>query len=31
VLAAELKEAGFASVSWKDMSGGIVALHVSVK
>lgn len=30
-LAAELKAAGFSAVSWKDMSGGIVALHTAVK
>jgi demethylmenaquinone methyltransferase/2-methoxy-6-polyprenyl-1,4-benzoquinol methylase len=30
-LAAELKAAGFGAVTWKDMSGGIVALHTAVK
>ncbi len=30
-LAAELREAGFSAISWKDLSGGIVALHTSVK
>jgi demethylmenaquinone methyltransferase/2-methoxy-6-polyprenyl-1,4-benzoquinol methylase len=30
-LAAELRSAGFGTVSWKDMSGGIVALHVAEK
>ena len=30
-LAAELKAAGFSAVSWKNMSGGIVALHTAVK
>ena len=30
-LAAELKTAGFATVSWSDLSGGIVALHTAVK
>jgi demethylmenaquinone methyltransferase/2-methoxy-6-polyprenyl-1,4-benzoquinol methylase len=30
-LAAELREAGFAAITWKDMSGGIVALHTAVK
>lgn len=30
-LAAELETAGFSAVSWKNMSGGIVALHVGVK
>ncbi len=30
-LAAELRAAGFHVVSWKDMSGGIVALHTAVK
>ena len=28
-LAAELKTAGFSAVSWKNMSGGIVALHTA--
>jgi len=31
VLAAELKAAGFRTVSWSDMTGGIVALHTAVK
>jgi demethylmenaquinone methyltransferase/2-methoxy-6-polyprenyl-1,4-benzoquinol methylase len=31
VLAAELKAAGFSTVSWKDLSGGIVALHTAIK
>jgi demethylmenaquinone methyltransferase/2-methoxy-6-polyprenyl-1,4-benzoquinol methylase len=30
-LAAELREAGFSAISWKDLSGGIVALHTAVK
>jgi demethylmenaquinone methyltransferase/2-methoxy-6-polyprenyl-1,4-benzoquinol methylase len=30
-LAAELRKAGFTSISWKDLSGGIVALHTAVK
>jgi demethylmenaquinone methyltransferase/2-methoxy-6-polyprenyl-1,4-benzoquinol methylase len=30
-LAAELRQAGFQQVSWKDLSGGIVALHTAVK
>ncbi len=30
-LAAELRAAGFAEVSWRDLSGGIVALHTAVK
>lgn len=30
-LAAELRAAGFSAVSWKDMSGGIVALHTAVR
>ncbi|MDR3686882.1 MAG: class I SAM-dependent methyltransferase, partial [Coriobacteriia bacterium] len=30
-LAAELKAAGFKTVSWSDMTGGIVALHTAVK
>jgi demethylmenaquinone methyltransferase / 2-methoxy-6-polyprenyl-1,4-benzoquinol methylase len=30
-LAAELRAAGFGVVSWKDMTGGIVALHTAVK
>ncbi len=30
-LAAELRKAGFTTISWKDMSGGIVALHTAVK
>jgi len=30
-LAAELRTAGFSQVSWKDLSGGIVALHTAVK
>jgi demethylmenaquinone methyltransferase / 2-methoxy-6-polyprenyl-1,4-benzoquinol methylase len=30
-LAAELKAAGFSTVSWQDMTGGIVALHTAVK
>ena len=30
-LAAELRSAGFTSISWKDLSGGIVALHTAVK
>jgi demethylmenaquinone methyltransferase / 2-methoxy-6-polyprenyl-1,4-benzoquinol methylase len=30
-LAAELRKAGFTTISWKDLSGGIVALHTAVK
>ena len=30
-LAAELRAAGFRAVSWKDLTGGIVALHIGVK
>jgi len=30
-LAAELRRAGFTQISWKDLSGGIVALHTAVK
>jgi demethylmenaquinone methyltransferase/2-methoxy-6-polyprenyl-1,4-benzoquinol methylase len=30
-LAAELRAAGFSAISWKDLSGGIVALHTAVK
>jgi demethylmenaquinone methyltransferase/2-methoxy-6-polyprenyl-1,4-benzoquinol methylase len=30
-LAAELREAGFSAITWKDLSGGIVALHTAVK
>lgn len=30
-LAAELRETGFSAISWKDMTGGIVALHTAVK
>ncbi len=30
-LAAELRAAGFSVVSWKDLTGGIVALHTAVK
>ncbi len=30
-LAAELREAGFSAISWKDLTGGIVAVHVAVK
>jgi demethylmenaquinone methyltransferase/2-methoxy-6-polyprenyl-1,4-benzoquinol methylase len=30
-LAAELRAAGFRAVSWKNLTGGIVALHVAVK
>ena len=30
-LAAELKTAGFSAVTWKNLSGGIVALHTAVK
>lgn len=30
-LAAELREAGFSAISWRDLSGGIVALHTAVK
>lgn len=30
-LAAELRAAGFSTISWRDMTGGIVALHTAVK
>ena len=30
-LAAELRRAGFSAISWKDLTGGIVALHTAVK
>ena len=30
-LAAELKAAGFSAVSWRDLTGGVVALHTAVK
>jgi len=30
-LAAELRAAGFSAISWKDLTGGIVALHTAVK
>lgn len=30
-LAAELRKTGFTTISWKDLSGGIVALHTAVK
>lgn len=30
-LAAELREAGFSAITWRDMTGGIVALHTAVK
>ncbi|MDO8963769.1 MAG: bifunctional demethylmenaquinone methyltransferase/2-methoxy-6-polyprenyl-1,4-benzoquinol methylase UbiE [Coriobacteriia bacterium] len=30
-LAAELRDAGFSNVTWRDMTGGIVAVHVAVK
>lgn len=30
-LAAELRETGFSAISWENMTGGIVALHVAVK
>ncbi len=30
-LTAELREAGFSAISWKDLTGGIVALHTAVK
>jgi len=30
-LAAELREAGFSAITWKDLTGGIVALHTAVK
>ena len=30
-LAAELRTAGFSAISWKDLTGGIVALHTAVK
>jgi demethylmenaquinone methyltransferase/2-methoxy-6-polyprenyl-1,4-benzoquinol methylase len=30
-LAAELRAAGFSAITWKDLSGGIVAIHTAVK
>lgn len=30
-LAAELREAGFDGITWRDMTGGIVALHTAVR
>jgi demethylmenaquinone methyltransferase/2-methoxy-6-polyprenyl-1,4-benzoquinol methylase len=30
-LAAELRAAGFSAISWRDLTGGIVALHTAVK
>lgn len=30
-LAAELRAAGFSAISWRDMTGGIVALHTAVR
>lgn len=30
-LAAELREAGFSAISWRNLTGGIVALHTAVK
>jgi len=30
-LAAELRAAGFSAITWKDLTGGIVALHTAVK
>lgn len=30
-LAAELRGAGFSAITWKDLSGGIVAIHTAVK
>lgn len=30
-LAAELRRTGFSAVSWRDLSGGIVALHTAIK
>lgn len=30
-LAAELREVGFSGITWKNLSGGIVALHTAVK
>jgi demethylmenaquinone methyltransferase/2-methoxy-6-polyprenyl-1,4-benzoquinol methylase len=30
-LAAELRGAGFSAITWKDLTGGIVALHTAVK
>ena len=30
-LAAELRRTGFTTISWKDLSGGIVALHTAVR
>ena len=30
-LAAELRAAGFPAVSWRDLTGGIVAIHIAVK
>jgi len=30
-LAAELRDAGFSAITWKDLTGGIVAIHTAVK
>ena len=30
-LAAELRDAGFSAITWRDLTGGIVALHTAVK
>lgn len=30
-LAAELRDAGFSAISWRDLTGGIVAIHTAVK
>lgn len=30
-LAAELRDAGFSKITWKNLSGGIVALHTAIK
>jgi demethylmenaquinone methyltransferase/2-methoxy-6-polyprenyl-1,4-benzoquinol methylase len=30
-LAAELREAGFSAVSWRNLTGGIVAIHTAIK
>jgi demethylmenaquinone methyltransferase/2-methoxy-6-polyprenyl-1,4-benzoquinol methylase len=30
-LASELRGAGFSAIAWKDLTGGIVALHTAIK
>ena len=31
LLAAELREAGFSAITWKNLTGGVVAIHTAVK